>query len=197
MFLAPNFANALPIIDYDAFTEGDNKAVLELNSGLIWMDFGVNHMLTFEQVENKLGLEYSNWRLPTEQEVIHLWTNLFGGLDGWTKSARDPKHYFLNTLPEQIDYINEISDIFIQYTHINNYLEGRYQTATGLTTALISEDAIYSSTGEFNSDDIPLYEISTLLVRIERVKVVEPSQGLLMLIGLGLLFFIRKRIKFH
>jgi hypothetical protein len=186
-----NAANALPIVDYDAFSNDDKKAVLEVDTGLIWMDFGINHKFTFSEVKDKLDTEYAEWRLPTEEEVTNLWNNLFGEIDGWSTSPKYPSHHYLDVMPEHIDYINKISAIFIQYAHVENYLEGRYQSDNGLTTALICEYSVNSRTGEFNGDDIPLYEISTLLVKKSRATLPESSMNFLFFTAFSFLVFIR------
>jgi hypothetical protein len=74
---------ALPIVQADAFAAGDNKAALEISTGLVWMDFGVNDNETYSQVKSKLNTDYLGWRLPTGVEVQHLWTSLFSTMPGW------------------------------------------------------------------------------------------------------------------
>jgi hypothetical protein len=58
-------AQALPIIEADAFTAGDNQAMQDTTSGLIWMDHGVNSSKSFNQVVSELDTTYKDWRLPT------------------------------------------------------------------------------------------------------------------------------------
>lgn len=70
---------ALPIVQADAFTAGDNKAYLQSSTGLVWMDFGVNNTKSFNQVVSDLGSTYSGWRLATETEVKNLMSELFSG----------------------------------------------------------------------------------------------------------------------
>jgi hypothetical protein len=82
-FMVAASSQALPIVQADAFTAGDNKAALETNTGLIWMDFGVNSNESYAQVNSKLNTDYLGWRLPTANEVIHLWSGLFGAMPGW------------------------------------------------------------------------------------------------------------------
>lgn len=74
---------ALPIVQADAFSVGDNKAALETGTGLVWMDFGVNQHYSYSQVVSKLNTEYLGWRLPTQSEVINLWSGLFSTMPGW------------------------------------------------------------------------------------------------------------------
>lgn len=76
-------AQALPIIEADAFTVGDNQAMQDTTSGLVWMDHGVNSSKSFNQVVNELDTTYKGWRLPTEQEVVGLYTTLFAHQPGY------------------------------------------------------------------------------------------------------------------
>ncbi len=71
-------AKALPIVEADAFTAGDNKAVLETATGLTWLDYGVNSDKSYNTVVSELNTVYAGWRLPTQAEVVNLWTSLFG-----------------------------------------------------------------------------------------------------------------------
>ncbi|HEY8941238.1 MAG TPA: hypothetical protein VIM59_13645 [Cellvibrio sp.] len=112
-------SQALPIVQADAFTAGDNKAALETATGLVWMDFGVNSHRTFSDVSSSLDTDYAGWRLPTIAEVDHLWTSLMGDLVGWNRW--DPKFGMFtlvendaNGLPitEYDDYLTSIMDIF-------------------------------------------------------------------------------------
>lgn len=82
--MAAASSQALPIVQADAFTAGDNKAALETETGLVWMDFGVNQHYSYAQVASKLSTDYLGWRLPTESEVIKLWTGLFAAMPGWS-----------------------------------------------------------------------------------------------------------------
>jgi hypothetical protein len=74
---------ALPIVEADAFTVGDNKAVKDTTSGLIWLDFGITNNQSYNQIVSQLGTTYAGWRLPTEAEVKGLWSNLFSASDNW------------------------------------------------------------------------------------------------------------------
>jgi len=68
---------ALPVENADAFVAGDGKAIYETSSGLTWLDFGVINSKTYYDTTNELGSgQYSDWRLPTESEVLHLFKGL-------------------------------------------------------------------------------------------------------------------------
>jgi hypothetical protein len=107
-------AQALPMVQADAFSAGDNKAALETSTGLVWMDFGVNSHRTFSDVMSSLDTDYAGWRLPTIAEVDHLWTGLFGGLDEW--SRLQPTFASLSTIDKNItmydDYFNSLMEVF-------------------------------------------------------------------------------------
>ncbi len=114
---------ALPIVQADAFSAGDNKAALETSTGLVWMDFGVNSHRTFSDVVSSLDTDYAGWRLPTIAEVDHLWTNLFGGLDEW--SRLQPTFASLSTFDKNItmydDYFNSLMGVFGNLVGLNGH----------------------------------------------------------------------------
>lgn len=110
---------ALPIVEADAFSAGDNKAVLETSTGLVWMDFGVNSHRTFSDVVSSLDTDYAGWRLPTIAEVDHLWTSLMSDLVQWNRWGPKFAMFTLNDgnpfgLPvtEYDDYLNNILTVF-------------------------------------------------------------------------------------
>jgi hypothetical protein len=104
-------AQALPIVQADAFTAGDNKAALETSTGLVWMDFGVNQHQSYSEVVSLLSNEYLGWRLPTAAEVDNLWTNLFDGLPEWNRYSQD--FGYLSSYDHD-DYFDQIFAIFGQ-----------------------------------------------------------------------------------
>lgn len=66
--------NAALIVDNDSNIANSFK---DIDTNLVWMDFGVNNNLSFEYVENNLdtGGVYEGWRLPTKDEVYTMWLN--------------------------------------------------------------------------------------------------------------------------
>lgn len=100
---------ALPIVQADAFEAGDNKAALETDTGLVWMDFGVNSHLSYDHVRYLLPTEFAGWRLPTAAEVDHLWTSLFGDLPEWHRFGPD---FGSMTSLAQDDYLNSVFAVF-------------------------------------------------------------------------------------
>lgn len=102
-------AQALPIIESDAFTAGDNLAMQDTVSGLVWMDYGVNSSKSFNQVVSELDTTYKGWRLPTEQEVLNLYTTLFAHQPGY--QPRESWWYTWDSL-EQTPVTEEFKSIF-------------------------------------------------------------------------------------
>lgn len=80
----------LPLSKADAFSAGDGKAVRDINTNLIWLNFGINNGDSFNQVMSELNTTYKGWRLPTEQEVRDLWGSLFAS----NVSSDDPYQVF-------------------------------------------------------------------------------------------------------
>lgn len=63
------------IIDNTSFERG---SFIDTETGLAWMDFGINNGKSFNYVSSRLGSsdEFFGWRLPTSTEVYALWSNL-------------------------------------------------------------------------------------------------------------------------
>lgn len=59
-------AHCVTIEDVDAFQQNDNLALRDVDTGLVWMDFGVNNGESINSVVGNLNRAYSGWRLPTE-----------------------------------------------------------------------------------------------------------------------------------
>ncbi len=196
---------ALPIVQADAFTEGDNKAALETSTGLVWMDFGVNSHRTFSDVVSSLDTDYAGWRLPTIAEVDHLWRSLFEELPEW--KSFHPDSGFLNTTLHD-DYFNTIADVFGvswnegSVTHVDAYgnldswlTKTLFSTFSdgdglnGLIQILIPYDDIHPNEvvyGMSRSFDNSSY-YGALLVKDTGVSVPEPSSGLLAVLAIFIL----------
>lgn len=54
-----------------------NDSFIDKTTGIEWMDFGINNTLSFNQVIAELDSTFKGWRLPTEKEVLELWSNAF------------------------------------------------------------------------------------------------------------------------
>lgn len=204
-------AQALPIVEADAFTAGDNKAVLETDTGLIWMDFGVNSHLSYEHVRYLLSTEYSGWRLPTAREVDHLWTGLFSGLPEWNRFSQG--FGLLNSLTQD-DYFASIFAIFGQSPDGNfsirdsddNVLDawttqslfGVFKDDSGVS-GFVSADSPYDDIHYSSAMYIENVDVSgwfgTLLVKDAPTNVPEPgSIALLLIAGAALVARNRRRI---
>jgi hypothetical protein len=107
-FLLSATSQALPIVQADAFAAGDNKAIYDASSGLIWMDFDVTAGKAYDQVISKLDSQYSGWRVPTELEVIQLWSSLFSSLS-WISDYYGPNTGIGRDISE---VSNQVMDIF-------------------------------------------------------------------------------------
>ena len=155
---------ALPITNADAFIEGDKKAVLELSSGLVWLDIGINHEQSFDDIQANMTNPLSEWRLATETEVLGLWHKLFGSFKN-TKTV-DDGYGEVKLNSADLDYIDIIFSLFMQYQHFPYYLEGRFLTSHGIASAQITNEYASLVRGSMSfTDDTPRYEASTLLVK--------------------------------
>ena len=59
-----------------------NNSFIDQNTGLEWIDFGVNNGKSYNYVVSQLtvGGEYEGWSLPTEDQVYKMWADAFLGL---------------------------------------------------------------------------------------------------------------------
>jgi len=210
---------ALPIVQADAFIAGDNKAALETATGLVWMDFGVNNHYSYTQVVGLLSTEYAGWRLPTANEVNHLWVSLFDGLPEWFQSTAEAGSLsftagFLNSPAGKYeDLFNQIYEILGQgpdsrsevYDEHGNLVESwTSKSAFGIfmkdadTSGFVHLENPYSNAYSDSAMYVEMYltDISywhgTLLVKDDRVSVPEPAAPMLALLGLMALFARRQ-----
>lgn len=210
LFLATT-TQALPIVQADAFNVGDNKAALETNTGLLWMDFGVNAHLSYDNVRQLLPTEFAGWRLPTAAEVDHLWTSLFADLPEWNRSS--PSVGSLGS-SSHTDYFNSIIDVFGQNPDTTfftldadgNMLESwtvknlfavfmDESGVSGYVSMSVPYDPIYPNTAfymEFDTDVSGWY--SALLVKDTATVVPEPGSLFLMLLAMVALVVRNRRM---
>jgi hypothetical protein len=207
LFLAAVNTQALPIIDTDAFSEGDKKAILDTTTNLTWLDFGVTKATSFNQVMNNLNTTYQGWRLPTETEVRNLWSTLFP-----TSNNGDPYEIFslwgANIAPsDNLPYL-----CWGYFIDDNGYLGhgSILETGTGINgygakkyyqDGSIVNHVAQGNGKKYDGSSFPLFnygtgEISTLLVKdasVTSVNVPEPSALILMTLGCLALFLGRRR----
>jgi len=199
-------SQALPVVQADAFTSGDNKAALQTSTGLVWMDYGVNHNQSFNQVVGELNTTYAGWRLPTESEVKNLFGELFSGASNQYSDGSYAQWSGAGTQAAAVlaimgtDYNNSYN-YDSNYSYSQSYGLGWFLTDSNrLNYAYIStydqnyygnvyhdENAqiccSYTNYADYGYADNSYGNYSTLLVKESSVP--EPTSVLLM--GLGLL----------
>lgn len=204
IFLVATNVYALPIVQADAFSAGDNKAVLDTNTNLTWLDFDINNARSFNQVMSELNSTYLGWRLPTETEVRQLWGSLFNGtlntieqyeicnLWGANKSPSDNTPF--QAQGKFIDDNGYFSSAgFLEEGKIINKDKSinKYYVDGSVSGDVSLGNRIYDGSS-FPSFNYGYEEISTLLVRDNRtVSVPEPSTFILF--GIGLFALILRR----
>lgn len=202
-------AQALPIVQADAFAAGDNKAALQTSTGLVWMDFGINNHLRNIEVVDRLATDYAGWRLPTESEAKGLINDLVDHLPEWKSGYGSFKYLDLSD-NTHFDYFNALIDVigFDNYSTSSIWrgdeLLTNYQTKvlTALLPMSTSETGVFhlfvaqetgpyiASSGYFyvESWTYPNYlQGTTLLVKDTITSVPEPSGltlGLFLLLAL-------------
>ena len=204
-------AQALPIVEADAFTAGDNKAALETSTGLTWIDFGVTSHLSYNHLGSLLTTEFAGWRFPTAAEVDHLWTSLFADLPEWNRSS--PGFGSLGT-SSHTDYFNSIFDVFGQNPDATfftldadgNMLESwtvknlfavfmDESGASGYVSMSVPYDPIYPNTAlymEFDTDVSGWF--SAMLVKDAAATVTEPGSLFLALLAMVALVVRNRRM---
>ena len=191
------FANSITIENMDAFHENDKLALRDVDTGLIWLDFGVNNGESINSVVNNLTSTYSGWRLPTEAEVVGFWerlavSDLTGIFDFWGANKTPSDHlpylawgYFVDDegylgaayIMEELESSRKIED---SYTN--------KKIITGIEKKIIDVKYDGSDYYLFNLDGAA--EISTLLVK----KTVVSEPPLLFLLLLTMFLFARNRV---
>lgn len=177
------------IENFDAFQKDDNLALRDIETGLVWLDFGVNNGESINSVIDNLDELYVGWRLPTEAEVINFWDELAASdlteiFDFWgaNKTPSDNLPYLAWGYFIDEDgylgaaYIKEVPASSRQIS-INSYYANS-QIVLGIDKKII--DIKYDGSDYYLFDLDGASEISTLLVK--RAEVDEPSALLLLLL---------------
>jgi hypothetical protein len=202
--LTTHYAHALPITDADAFIAGDHKAIYETNTGLTWMDFGVNNNESFNQVAGELNTTYQGWRMPTHTEVMHLFGDLFQD-NNWTV----PNNPFYGSAKNSTPDITDIINIWgVNYQDPNWFLSRAYYSDNNILN-FVQIDGSISASGIYLGADLlvccntPIPHLfhpdsigdGTLLVHDSQptATLPEPPTYLLLISGLLALFFSRRR----
>lgn len=216
-------SQALPIVQADAFTVGDGKAALETNTGLVWMDFGVNlnHDFTsemlFTSIVNNLNTTYKGWRLASEAEVTQLWFSLFGS-QVIPVSNTSPHEYSLEDWDGVLlPHFQEIADVF-GYTwdglayinptgqegasmeYINKAAIAHFYTADGNLGSFKfftphSGAGVNLSHTTLNTNDLVPLEFAYGAMLVKDTSVPEPSAFILLALGLLGLGIARRSTK--
>jgi hypothetical protein len=217
-------SQALPIVEADAFTTGDNRAVLETSTGLVWMDFGVNNHRTFPDVVNSLDTDYPEWRLPTVSEVDHLWTSLMGGLVGWNRWSPEfgsgglfENNSYDLPITAQDDYFRSIMAVFGNYGEYSSEYTVYYEDHTevipynftgafgvfseagidGYVSIFMPLDNTTTRSVVFYAyPDSPYFDISTMqgTLLVKKSSASVPEPASLTLLMLGILGLIARRL---
>lgn len=214
-------SQALPIVQADAFTVGDGKAALETNTGLVWMDFGVNlnqdftSEMLFTSIVNNLNTTYKGWRLASEAEVTHLWFSLFGS-QVIPASNSDPHEYRLEDWDGVLlPHFQEIADVFgytwdgIAFTNQTG-LEGAGEmfTTKSAIAHFYNDDGglgsfffytphtgVHLSFTMLNTNDLVPHEFAYGAMLVKDTSVPEPSAFILLSLGLLGLGIARRATK--
>jgi hypothetical protein len=111
LFLSP-FTQA-ELIQWDAFEEGDNLAVKDNTSGLIWLDLTLTNHLSY----NEAGNAYAGWEYASADAVYGLLDSAFTDIELIRHDTQEPINYERNC--------SNTSDCYAQATN--------WQTLFGMT----------------------------------------------------------------
>lgn len=190
-------AHSITIENCDAFGKNDNLALRDTDTGLVWLDFGVNNGESINSVVGNLDDVYSDWRLPTEAEVFSFWnrlasSDLTGIFDFWGANKTPADHlpylawgYFVDDegylgaayIMEEPDPLRQISSA--------NYTNNK-KIVAGIEKKII--DVKYDGSDYYLFDLDGAAEISTLLVKKSEVH--EPS--LIMLLAMIMVIYMSR-----
>ncbi|MGK0235249.1 MAG: hypothetical protein ACI9EK_001782 [Psychroserpens sp.] len=113
------FIFIIPVNDANAglINDTNNNSFIDQNTGLEWMDFGVNNGMSYNDVTLQLlaGGDYYGWKLANKSQVYEMWANAFLGLGA---SSEFPDGNGLGQL-FVYDGADEIDSVF---THIFNVM---------------------------------------------------------------------------
>lgn len=190
---------ALPFVDSDAFVIGDSMAVRDIDTDLVWLDFGVNHGQSFNNVMAELDTTYADWRLPTEQEVTELWDKLtsYNGEEAlyslfelWGANKTPLDHLPFSCWGYFIDEDGYLGagTIVENGTEMALYGPDKFYADGQITVSLGKKvvEILYDGSDYYPFSASGMLEISTLLVKKQTV----PAPAPLLLLGLGLVFLI-------
>lgn len=170
----PGISHSAIIENFDAFQQNDNLALRDKDTGLVWLDFGVNNGESINSVVSNLNSLYAGWRLPTEAEVINLWEKLAASdltdiFDFWGANKTPAEHLPYLSWGYFIDdegylgaaYIKEVPSYALQFS-VDTYY-GNSKIVTGIEKKII--DIKYDGSDYYLFELNGAAEISTLLVR--------------------------------
>lgn len=158
-----------------------NDSFIDENTGLEWMDFGINNKFTYNYVASQLGTGgvYEGWRLPTESEVLELWVNTFTNLGLLYVLPDGPDNdvwYVEDAMGQEIlwpfvDIMGGHNDLYESGTNLlNGGSAGWFQGTNGLANVEFSTHkngmgyAYYDNFYRYNNAVTEGIEHSTLLV---------------------------------
>ncbi|MBT0587953.1 hypothetical protein [Alteromonas oceanisediminis] len=199
------------IIDHDYVID---DSFLDTETGLVWMDYGVNNGMSFNEVmlELNVGGLYEEWRLPTTDEVYRLWESVIA-LDIYTPTSvyssflnpsnpeildRNPSSPYFNTIGQMTADTPTLT-ISSDYSAVM-WFQGTYELAATSVSISFEKFYLHIYDGLSPSDpnyqsvladpDVALDYIGTYLVYKQDVN--EPTTIAILLIALVML--MRKRL---
>ena len=187
-----------------------NSSYIDTDTGLEWMDFGINNYQSFNDVEANLATTWAGWSLATEEQVLTLWSNAFhdkGSSTDFESSVGGTYAIYSDYGDAGVGSVHEATFDAMGSLSIDfgERAFGWFEDdAGGLSyvhfldaTRFLSRDIVFAAgRGELNSHAraATILSDSTMLVRIAATSVPEPTSLGLLALGLALGFSRRKAI---
>jgi len=206
-----NVSLFIPPIANAGIIDTDSESFIDTQSGLEWMDFGINNIDSYNFVSSNLGSgqKYNGWRVASSEDVTNLLINAFfgfgntetGNVGGWDIVTHAYNNNSTGSNIEHIfDFMGFNRAVFSSNLFSHNLSRGLFETSSGGLRELILAD--YPNT--LNADivgisTIPISKLhfkssdylgfSTMLIK----KVPEPSTVILFMITLFFLLIKKNR----
>lgn len=114
---------------------GDNKAVLDTNTGIEWLRLEEVNKKSMAQIQSELSTIYAGWRLPTNAEVEAMMTSIYNG--------------------SQLQFVSYATRSGAYRSGANNFVNlfsNGYKTTAHHTGVYYDEDGILRYTGAYMNE---------------------------------------------